>query len=101
MTEGSICFITRFTAASPKRRRGSLKKPSLYNQGSWNARCSTPPASTAQPNAITGGWKYGTRNTANTMNDTFSKTGVNAGTEKRLYVLRMLPTKDESEISRI
>ena len=60
-----------------------------------------PPTSTAQPNAIIGGSKYGTRNSANMMNDRLSSTGVNAGMENLLYVLRMLPTNDDSEISRI
>ena len=99
--EGTICFKIRFTAASRKSNFGIFRKPSLNSQGSWNDNCNTPPTNTAQPSAIIGGSKYGTKNTAKTINEIFSRTGVNAGMENWLYVFRMLPTKDDSEISRI
>jgi len=51
------------------------------------ASCSTPPSSTPQARARTGGSNQGAATVAARIRDTFSSTGVKAGTEKRLQVL--------------
>ena len=75
--------------------------PIFFSAGSWKTNCSRPPTSTAQPNAITGGSKYGTRNRAKPIMLTFSSVGTKAGTEKRFQVLRTAPASEAREISRI
>ena len=50
---------------------------------------------------MTGGSKYGVRNSENTIMLTLSKVGTKAGTEKRFQVLRIAPASDDSEISNI
>ena len=50
-----------------------------------------PPMNTAQASAMAGGLTRGASQSAQAMNARFSKTGVNAGTEKRLQVLRTAP----------
>ena len=77
--DGIISLMTRFTAELSKSSFGSFKKPCFASHGSWNTNCNTPPINTAHASAVIGGSKYGTKNRAATMNDTFSSTGVKAG----------------------
>ncbi|MOA42990.1 hypothetical protein D3C78_1650980 [compost metagenome] len=48
---------------------------------------------------MTGGSKYGVRNSAKMIMLTLSRVGTNAGTEKRFQVLRIAPANDDREIS--
>ena len=78
---GAMFSNTRLTAASLKSNLGIFKKPSFANAGNWKPNCKIPPTNTAHAKAKAGGSKYGVKNSANTMNDTFKKVGVNAGIE--------------------
>ena len=100
-TAGAISLSTRATPGCLKfsRQRGSM--PMRARNGSWSASCSSPPANTAQASASTGGSNRSAKNAAATMNDTFSSTGVMAGTAKRLQVLRMPAAIATSEMQTI
>src|SRR5476651_1159040 len=50
---------------------------------------------------MTGGLKYGVRNSAKKIMLTLSSVGTKAGTEKRFQVLRIAPASEDSEISNI
>jgi hypothetical protein len=50
---------------------------------------------------MTGGSKCGAAKSAIRMNETLSSTGVNAGTAKRLQVLRMPPASATSDMKRM
>ncbi|MNU05135.1 hypothetical protein D3C72_2498310 [compost metagenome] len=50
---------------------------------------------------MTGGSKYGVRNSEKMIMATLSSVGTKAGTEKRFQVLRMAPASEDSEISNI
>ena len=93
--------MTRHTPVSLRFRRGSTSMPIFFRWGSWYSNCARPPASTAQPSAMTGGSKYGVRNSAKIIMLTFSKVGTKAGTEKRFQVLRIAPASEDREISNI
>src|SRR5260370_31901134 len=95
-TAGPISFRILHTPGSfrSKRNRGSM--PILARNGSWNPSCSRPPANTAHAKARIGGSKYGANHSANTMNETFTNVGGNAGTEKRRQVFRLPSPNDVS-----
>ena len=100
-TAGPISFRILHTPGSvrSKRIRGSMLIPA--RNGSWKPSCSRPPTNTAQARARIGGSKNGASHSANTMNETFSSVGVNAGTEKRLQVFRIAPANEVSEMNRM
>ena len=87
-TAGAMSLSTRCTPSSRQTgsKRGTM--PILASAGSWIASCSTPPRTTAQARARTGGSNQGAANSAMPMKDRFSSTGVNAGRANRLHVLR-------------
>ncbi|MNV72847.1 hypothetical protein D3C71_1659620 [compost metagenome] len=50
---------------------------------------------------MTGGSKYGVKNTEKMIMLTFSRVGTKAGTENLFQVLRIAPANDDKEISRM
>ncbi len=100
-TAGAMSLRTRCTPSSRQTgsKRGSM--PILARAGSWIASCRTPPRSTAQASASTGGSNQGAANSAMPMKDRFSNTGVKAGRAKRLQVLRTPAESATSDMNRM
>ena len=98
---GAICRRMRLTPACLKSSRKRGVWPIRFSAGHCNASCRTPPISTAQASAMTGGSTWGASHSAHAMNDRLSNTGVNAGTEKRLQVFSTAPAKAVSAMNRM
>ena len=98
---GAIFRRIRRTPACLKSSRKRGIWPMRFKAGHCNASCSTPPISTAQASAITGGSICGASHSAQAMKDKLSSTGVNAGTENRLQVLSTAPANAVSAMNRM
>jgi len=98
-TAGAISLSTRATPGCLRFRRQRGSMPMRARKGSWSASCASPPANTAQASTSTGGSNRSAKKAAATMNDTFSSTGVTAGTAKRLNVLSTPAAKATSEMN--
>ncbi len=98
---GAIRTRTRRTPGSENDSFGRGSMPILASAGSCSASCSTPPANTAHASTITGGSKYGAKNSAAKIKERLSSAGVSAGIAKRLQVLRIPPASETSEMNRM
>ena len=101
---GSISARIRRTAASCSAARSPPSRgsmPMAASAGSWTASCSTPPATTATARARIGRDSCGASHIAQAMNDTFSSTGVTAGTAKRRKVLSTPADSATSDMNRM
>ena len=98
---GPIRYRMRRTPSSFGAQSQRGRKPSRLRAGICSASCMTPPMKAPQASASTGGSKYGAATAAARIIATFSSTGVNAGTMKRLKVLRMPPAKATSDMNRM
>ena len=81
---GAIKVRMRRTPGSLNFKVGRGNMPSFIRCGSIHASCNTPPNTTPQPSASTGGSKYGAIHKVAIIIATFSNAGAKAGTENRL-----------------
>ncbi len=83
---GSIRPITRRTSLSLNAARGEpmrSRRPIRRSAAHCSPSCSAPPISTAKASDMIGCDSRGASHSAQPMNETFSSTGVKAGTAKR------------------
>ena len=100
-TAGAMSLKMRCTPSSRQTgsKRGSM--PIFASAGNWIANCNAPPRNTAQASASTGGSNQGAAKSAMPMKERFSRTGVKAGSAKRLQVLRMPAASATSDMNRM